>query len=1070
MPVQKQTLNIPFALGLDTKNDPWQIAPGNFLALENALFQRGNALKKRNGFETLVNLPSGSEATTLTTFKSNLTAIGNNLYSLSDASNEWQSKGRIQPISLATQSLVRTAYSISAVDTVISENNLSCTVFLDGDGVYKYQINDYTTGETLVNITPVATGANQCRVFYLGNYFVITFLRPTANRLSYIAIPSTSINTVIGPTDLSAQVLSATTGYDGYVINNTLYVAWTGNDGGGAIRVTRLTSTLSQLNTLVISGYTASRMSVTAYQPSAGLPVIWVTAYNGGNGYSWSIDAGLLAASAARHTMVSVTSTQITSVADNSGLTLFYQLTNTYTYTSARTDIVYKVTCTLAGTVSSPVLVHRNCGLGSKAFFVNDTIYVLVSHEDINQSTYFLLDSSGYVVAKLAYSNGGGYYTTQVLPSVNVAGDLVQLAYLYKTLVIPANKSQASATPNNVYAQIGCNLVTFNMRSDNLQTEEVAQSLNIAGGFLWMYDGVSPSEQGFHLFPDNIFAVGSTTAGSMSAQQYFYAVTYEWTDGQGLIHRSAPSIPLSFTVNNGATFTGDTTSGSNVITDISSFTNLQIGQLVTSASHLPANTYITAVNSPTSITVSNNALTTTNNASITATKIGSVTLNIPTLRFTAKDSINNVRIVVYRWSVAQPLYYQVTPIASPLLNNTSVDSVTFTDTYSDAQIIGNNLLYTTGGVVENIATPATSLMVTFNNRLFVVSDEDRNTIWYSKQILASTPVEFSDLFTIYVAPTSTSQGSNGHITAISAMDDKLIIFKTNSIYYLTGNGPDITGQNNDFSDPVFITGTVGCINANSIVFTPNGIFFQSNKGVWVLNRNLSTEYVGAPVEGYNTLPVSSGLAIPATNEVRMSVEPGVSMTIYKGLHTLLNASGAVLQESPNKFIDGGNLGTMLLYDYYYQQWGTFKVKPGPVSFYIKTAWFNLAGVQGFERSYWMTLLGNYYSPHKLNITVAYDYNDSPSQNILLTSQNYSPNYGDDPLYGNGSPYGGPGNVEQWRVFFDKQKCQSFQLTIQEIFDPQYNTTPGFGVQLSGINLVMGLKSSYPRLSAGQQRS
>jgi len=83
---------------------------------------------------------------------------------------------------------------------------------------------------------------------------------------------------------------------------------------------------------------------------------------------------------------------------------------------------------------------------------------------------------------------------------------------------------------------------------------------------------------------------------------------------------------------------------------------------------------------------------------------------------------------------------------------------------------------------------------------------------------------------------------------------------------------------------------------------------------------------------------------------------------------------------------------------------------------------------------------------------------------MLTSQNYSPNYGDDPLYGNGSPYGGPGNVEQWRVFFDKQKCQS------EIFDPQYNTTPGFGVQLSGINLVMGLKSSYPRLSAGQQRS
>ena len=44
MPIQRQTLNIPFAQGLDTKNDPWQIQPGNFLVLENALFQKGNAV------------------------------------------------------------------------------------------------------------------------------------------------------------------------------------------------------------------------------------------------------------------------------------------------------------------------------------------------------------------------------------------------------------------------------------------------------------------------------------------------------------------------------------------------------------------------------------------------------------------------------------------------------------------------------------------------------------------------------------------------------------------------------------------------------------------------------------------------------------------------------------------------------------------------------------------------------------------------------------------------------------------------------------------------------------------
>jgi hypothetical protein len=87
MPINKQTLNIPFAQGLDTKNDPWQIQPGNFLLLENALFQRGNALKKRTAYAPLPSLPSGAEATTLTTYKNNLTAIGVSLFAFSDESD-----------------------------------------------------------------------------------------------------------------------------------------------------------------------------------------------------------------------------------------------------------------------------------------------------------------------------------------------------------------------------------------------------------------------------------------------------------------------------------------------------------------------------------------------------------------------------------------------------------------------------------------------------------------------------------------------------------------------------------------------------------------------------------------------------------------------------------------------------------------------------------------------------------------------------------------------------------------------------------------------------------------------
>ena len=71
----KQAIDISFAKGLDTKTDPKRVQIGSFRELENAIFDRGGELKKRNGYGQLVSLPDDS-STYLTTFKDNLTAIG----------------------------------------------------------------------------------------------------------------------------------------------------------------------------------------------------------------------------------------------------------------------------------------------------------------------------------------------------------------------------------------------------------------------------------------------------------------------------------------------------------------------------------------------------------------------------------------------------------------------------------------------------------------------------------------------------------------------------------------------------------------------------------------------------------------------------------------------------------------------------------------------------------------------------------------------------------------------------------------------------------------------------------
>jgi hypothetical protein len=454
---------------------------------------------------------------------------------------------------------------------------------------------------------------------------------------------------------------------------------------------------------------------------------------------------------------------------------------------------------------------------------------------------------------------------------------------------------------------------------------------------------------------------------------------------------------------------------------------------------------------------------------LTTSDTSSNVINVPTDRLTYKISPNPIRIVGYRWSVDQQIYYQFTSLTSPVINDPTIDYVTVTDTLSDAQILGNVILYTTGGVIENIAAPASVATTLFDNRLWLVDAEDRNLLWFSKQVIENVPVEMSDLLTMYIAPTQGAQGSTGPVTALSAMDDKLIIFKKDAIYYVNGSGPDNTGSNSGYSQPIFITSAVGCANPNSIVLIPTGLMFQSDKGIWLLGRDLSTNYIGDRVESFNSQEVLSVESIPGTTQVRFIMPNSVTLmydyyfnqwgehtnilalssTLYQGTHTYLNSLGQVFQEVQGSYVDGSE----------------------PVLMSLTTSWINLAGLQGFERFYFANLLGTYFTPFKLNVSFAYNYNASFSQSVIVTPDNFTPPWGGLPQWGSdnwGSSDGINGanaNVFSARVFPTTQKCESFQVNIQEVYDPSFGVAAGEGLSLSGLALVIGVKRGFRTQSA-----
>ena len=1003
MALQKQPVAINFSQGLDTKTDPKAVQAGKFLELQNQVFDKAGALVKRNGFPRLTALPNDKQ-TTLTTLNDNLIATGANLYAYSQTNDQWLNQGIVQPVSLTTQALVRSTTNQIAPDVAITSKGLACLVYMDNNTSY-YQISDSKTGQLIVQRQALPGTSVNPRVFILANYFIITYMATIGGipHFQFVAVPINSVNSPLPATDISTTVFSLNTGYDAIVANNRLYTAFSNNAGG--ITLIYLSSNLTVNAQHIIPTATATLMALTADVPTRDtpLPIIWLTYWDATskNAQTAVFDKDLTLIQASIQSITNMSLNTLTMVVVSGFMTLIYEVVNSYTYAPAiATDYINIVTMTQGMAASAPTTVLRSVGLASKAFLdVSGIIYFLVVFGEINQQTYFLVDSKGNIIMRLAPTNAGGYNTTQVLPNIVKIKDTYYVPYLIKDFLTTVNKTvnlSAGVPTTAVYTQTGVNLAIFQINTTGQFPSEISNTLYLTGGQLWQYDGIRPVEQGFHVYPPNLGVTTIATGGNVGASTYYYAFCYEWTDNQGNLHRSAPSIPVAITTT-GATSTN--------------------------------------------------------------------TINVPTLRLTYKISPNPVRLVGYRWSVAQQTFYQFTSILSPIVNDTTIDFIAVTDTLSNLQILGNAILYTTGGVIENIAPPASISTALFKNRLFMITAENPNLLWFSKQVIQAVPVEFSDLLTIYVAPTSGAQGSTGPITALSAMDDKLIIFKKDAIYYLTGTGPDNTGAQNDFSDPIFITSSVGCTNQNSIVLMPNGIMFQSNKGIWLLDRNLQTTYIGAPVERYNVQTVKKALVIPGTNQIRFVLDnritlmydyfyqqwgtfnnlQAISSTLYQGKDTYLSVQGTVYQETIGVYLDGSS----------------------PVLLSFTTSWISLAGIQGLERFYELYILGTYITPFKLQVQIAYDYNPSPTQSTIVTPDNFNPSWGSEALWGSSEFWGGPGNVFQARVFPQQQKCETFQLIITEVYDPSFSVPAGQGLTLTQVSAIMGVKRGYRTNKAGQ---
>lgn len=438
-----------------------------------------------------------------------------------------------------------------------------------------------------------------------------------------------------------------------------------------------------------------------------------------------------------------------------------------------------------------------------------------------------------------------------------------------------------------------------------------------------------------------------------------------------------------------------------------------------------------------------------------------ITVTYQYYRLTSK---NNVIIEIYRRDVTTGTdttnFYKVTSISTPILNSTTLDSGTFSDNLVTADKEIREILYTAGGVFFNDGPPPARVMTVHRDRVVLGGLDIANRLLPSKPALPDQGLAFSNNFLMATDPT------DGETTALASMDDKLIDFHANAIYWYSGDGPTVTGQGG-YSAPVRLPGNVGTTEPESMTVSDQGIMFRGSNagGMYRLGRDLSLTYIGADVEAFNGVDVSAALVVPVMNQSRFfstagttqvrdeyfqrwytwTNQPAAGACIFQGLVTFIAPDGTVYQETPGAYGDAGEPIQM-------------RLTLAPISPFTPGGWGRLWALQ---------FIGDYHDAHVLRVRLAYDHTNFFWEELAINAGTVigGETYGASATFGS-STFGGvsPGDY-RFEVKPRQQRFSAVGITIEEVIG---DGSLSAGLDLSALVLQVGAQpGSLAKLPAAR---
>ena len=287
----------------------------------------------------------------------------------------------------------------------------------------------------------------------------------------------------------------------------------------------------------------------------------------------------------------------------------------------------------------------------------------------------------------------------------------------------------------------------------------------------------------------------------------------------------------------------------------------------------------------------------------------------------------------------------------------------------------------------------------------------------------------------------------GRNTAVAFLNETMVVFQETAIFAVPGDGfGNVLGVGANYGPGRLISSDIGAESQESVAFTPKGLMFKSQKGWYAMADWGAPRYIGAAVAAFDGELVRCIQVVVSQHQIRVLTDARMLVWDYEADQwaewPIAGGAHGVLWRGRHMIIAGGEVQAQS------------DTLGAPVQLDVETAWIKLSELQGFQRVWWIMILGELLSACRLRIRIKRDYNEA----VYFDDKIWIPTPG---------VIGGPMQVRHGPSI---QQTQAIKIRITALHETLDQAPVGGGFNLTGISFEYGAQPGlFRHLPAGQRQ-